>query len=36
MTLILSNDDAAKVLGMGRVIERLESLYGDLGAGSAV
>jgi ornithine cyclodeaminase/alanine dehydrogenase-like protein (mu-crystallin family) len=36
MTLILSNDDAAKVLGMGHVIERLESLYGDLGAGSAV
>ena len=36
MTLVLSNDDAAKVLNMRSVIERLESLYGDLGAGSAV
>ncbi len=36
MTLVLSNDDAAKVLTMGGVVERLESLYGDLGAGSAV
>lgn len=36
MTLILSNDDAAKALTMRGVIERLESLYSDLGAGSAI
>lgn len=36
MTLVLSNDDAAKVLTMAGVIERLESLYGDLGSGSAI
>ena len=36
MTLILSNDDAAKVLNMRSVIDRLESLYSDLGVGSAV
>ncbi len=36
MTLVLSNDDAARVLTMADVVERLESLYGDLGAGSAV
>lgn len=36
MTLILSNDDAAQVLTMRRVIDRLEELYADLGAGSAV
>lgn len=36
MTLILSNDDAAKVLNMRDVIERLESLYVGLGSGSAI
>src|ERR1700754_2437009 len=36
MTLMLSNDDAAKVLTMSNTLEALELLYKDLGAGSAV
>jgi alanine dehydrogenase len=36
MTLLLSNDDAAKVLTMANTIDALERLYKDLGAGSAV
>ncbi|MDP2357375.1 MAG: ornithine cyclodeaminase family protein [Beijerinckiaceae bacterium] len=36
MTLIISNDDAAKVLTMAGVISHLEYLYADLGIGSAV
>ena len=36
MTLVISNDDAAKVLTMSGAIDRLEQLYGDLGIGSAV
>ena len=36
MTLMLSNDDAAKVLTMSNTIEALEQLYGDLGEGGAV
>jgi ornithine cyclodeaminase/alanine dehydrogenase-like protein (mu-crystallin family) len=36
MTLLLSNDDAAKVLTMANTIEALENLYRDLGTGSAV
>src|ERR1700754_5190410 len=36
MTLMLSNDDAAKVLTMSNTLEALEQLYKDLGAGSAV
>jgi ornithine cyclodeaminase/alanine dehydrogenase-like protein (mu-crystallin family) len=36
MTLVLSNDDAEKVLTMGGAIEALEELYRDLGKGSAV
>ena len=36
MTLILTNEDAAQVLTMRDVLERLELLYHDLGNGSAV
>jgi hypothetical protein len=36
MTLLLSNDDAAKVLTMADRIAALEALYLDLGNGSAV
>ena len=36
MTLVLTNDDAAKVLTMRDTIAALELLYGDLGRGSAV
>src|SRR4051794_17349874 len=36
MTLMLSNDDAAKVLTMADTIAALEQLYKDLGNGSAV
>lgn len=36
MTLLVSNDDAAKVLTMANTIEALENLYRDLGTGSAV
>ena len=36
MTLLLSNDDAAKVLTMAKTIDALEQLYEDLGTGSAV
>jgi alanine dehydrogenase len=36
MTLVLSNEDAARVLTMRDTIETLELLYGDLGRGSAV
>jgi alanine dehydrogenase len=36
MTLLLSNDDAAKVLTMADTIAALEQLYKDLGNGSAV
>jgi alanine dehydrogenase len=36
MTLVLSNDDAEKVLTMGGAIEALEGLYRDLGKGGAV
>ena len=36
MTLMLSNDDAAKVLTMANTIDALEQLYKDLGKGSAV
>lgn len=36
MTLVLSNDDAAKVLTLANTIDALERLYQDLGKGSAV
>ena len=36
MTLMLSNDDAAKVLTMSNIIDALEQLYKDLGKGGAV
>src|SRR5215468_6587944 len=36
MALVLSNEDAEKVLTMGGAIEALEALYRDLGTGSAV
>ena len=36
MTLLLSNDDASKVLTMADTITALEALYRDLGNGSAV
>jgi ornithine cyclodeaminase/alanine dehydrogenase-like protein (mu-crystallin family) len=36
MTLVLSNDDAARVLTMADTIAALEQLYADLGRGSAV
>lgn len=36
MTLILNNDDAAKLLTMKDALAALESLYQDLGTGSAV
>jgi ornithine cyclodeaminase/alanine dehydrogenase-like protein (mu-crystallin family) len=36
MTLVLTNDDAEKVLNMRDALSALESLYRDLGAGSAV
>ncbi len=36
MALMLSNDDAAKVLTMSNTIAALEQLYQDLGAGAAV
>ena len=36
MTLMLSNDDAAKVLTMTDTIAVLEALYVDLGNGSAI
>ena len=36
MTLLLSNDDAARVLTMSNTIHALEQLYQDLGTGSAV
>jgi len=36
MTLVLSNQDAEKVLTMGGAIAALEELYRDLGRGSAV
>lgn len=36
MTLILSNDDAARVLTMPKALAALEALYADLGRGSAV
>jgi alanine dehydrogenase len=36
MTLILSNEDVSAVLTMSSVIDALEELYADLGAGSAV
>jgi alanine dehydrogenase len=36
MTLVLSNEDAEKVLTMGGAIAALEELYCDLGRGSAV
>ena len=36
MTLMLSNDDAAKVLTMSNTIAALEQLYQDLGVGGAV
>ena len=36
MTLMLSNDDAAKVLTMTNTIAALEALYMDLGNGSAI
>lgn len=36
MTLMLSNDDAAKVLTMAETIAALEALYMDLGNGSAI
>jgi hypothetical protein len=36
MALVLSNEDAEKVLTMGGAIEALEQLYRDLGQGSAV
>lgn len=36
MTLMLSNDDAEKVLTMSNTIAALEQLYQDLGTGSAV
>jgi hypothetical protein len=36
MTLMLSNDDAARVLTMSSTIAALEQLYQDLGAGAAV
>jgi alanine dehydrogenase len=36
MTLVLSNEDAAKVLTMADTITALEQLYADLGRGSAV
>ena len=36
MTLLLSNDDAAKVLTMAKTVDALEQLYKDLGSGSAV
>lgn len=36
MTLVLSTDDAQKVLDLPSVIERLEQTYKELGSGSAV
>jgi ornithine cyclodeaminase/alanine dehydrogenase-like protein (mu-crystallin family) len=36
MTLLLSNDDATKVLTMAKSVDALENLYKDLGSGSAV
>jgi alanine dehydrogenase len=36
MALMLSNDDAAKVLTMANTIDALEQLYKDLGEGSAI
>ncbi len=36
MALVLSNEDAEKVLTMGGALEALEQLYRDLGQGSAV
>ena len=36
MTLLLSNDDASKVLTMADAIAALEALYVDLGNGSAI
>lgn len=36
MTLVLSNDDAAKVLTIPKALDALEALYTDLGQGSAV
>lgn len=36
MALVLSNDDAEKVLSMGGAIAALEALYRDLGTGSAL
>ena len=36
MTLLLSNNDAAKVLTMAKTVDALEQLYKDLGSGSAV
>ena len=36
MTLMLSNDDAAKVLTMTDTVAALEALYMDLGNGSAI
>src|SRR3974377_1060392 len=36
MTLLLSNEDAEKVLSMGSAIAALEALYRDLGRGSAL
>ncbi len=36
MALVLSNEDAEKVLSMGGAIAALEALYRDLGKGSAV
>src|SRR3954464_147212 len=36
MALVLTNEDAEKVLTMRGAIEALESLYQDLGRGSAV
>lgn len=36
MALVLSNEDAEKVLTMGGAIEALDALYHDLGNGSAV
>ena len=36
MTLMLSNDDAAKVLTMSNTLAALEQLYKDLGVGGAI
>src|ERR1700682_6094943 len=36
MTLVVGNEDAAKVLTMRATIDALEVLYGDLGRGRAV